>query len=90
MPSRLDFANPQSIRRALDRIRETVHGWRLQPATHQPDDDDAIGDSWNCWRLRGESDRDYRFRLGVHLQTLAIAIEDDLDAVLHNQEPFDA
>jgi hypothetical protein len=41
-----------------------------------------VGDAWRCWRLRGESDREFAFRLGVHLQTLAIAVEDDLERVL--------
>lgn len=41
-----------------------------------------VGNAWHCWRLRGESDRAFAFRLGLHLQTLAIAIEEDLERVL--------
>jgi hypothetical protein len=41
-----------------------------------------IGDAWRCWRLTREPDREFAFRLALHLQTLAIAIEDDLGQVL--------
>jgi hypothetical protein len=40
-----------------------------------------IGDAWRCRRLPHETDRAFAFRLGVHLQTLAIAIEEDLACV---------
>jgi hypothetical protein len=40
-----------------------------------------VGDAWRCSRLPHETDRAFAFRLGVHLQTLAIAIEEDLACV---------
>lgn len=39
---------------------------------------DATGNRWHCWRLNSESDRQLRFRLQLHLHTLAISIEEDL------------
>lgn len=42
----------------------------------------AVGNDWRCWRLAREADREFAFRLALHLQTLAIAIEDDLERVL--------
>ncbi len=41
-----------------------------------------IGNAWRCWRLQSEPDRVFAFRLALHLQTLAIAIEEDLERVL--------
>lgn len=43
---------------------------------------EAIAADWRCWRLRGEPDRQFAYRLGLHLQTLAVALEDDLGRVL--------
>jgi hypothetical protein len=39
---------------------------------------DAIGENWRCWRLRAENDRNFAFRLAVHLHVIALAVEDDL------------
>jgi hypothetical protein len=39
-----------------------------------------VGDDWHCWRLPREPDREFSFRLALHLQILAI--EDDLERVL--------
>lgn len=52
---------------------------RLSPAPeHTASLLNAIGHRWHCWRLASESDRRLRFRLQLHLQTLAIVIEQDL------------
>lgn len=45
----------------------------------------AIGERWSCWAHRGESVEAHRWRLQLHLQTLQIAIEDDLAAVLQER-----
>ena len=41
-----------------------------------------IGARWHCWELPGELPSQHRHRLQLHLQTLQIAIEEDLATVL--------
>jgi len=48
---------------------------------------DVIGENWNCWRLSGESDRSFSFRLALHLEAIGIAGEDDLAAILDQRGP---
>ena len=43
---------------------------------------DAIGATWRCWRLSGETERMFAFRLALHLETIGIAIEDDLELIV--------
>jgi hypothetical protein len=33
----------------------------------------------HCWRMRRESDRDYAWRLSLHIQTLIVEIDDRKD-----------
>ena len=49
---------------------------------------DPVGDAWQCRRLPREADRAFAFRLAVHLRTLAIAIEEDLQRVLEAEQSF--
>ena len=41
---------------------------------------DEIGATVQCWRIRGENDREYSHRLAVHLQERIIDLENLLTA----------
>ena len=41
-----------------------------------------IGRIWGCVRRKNETQRTFRCRLCVHLQTVQVAVEDDLAEVL--------
>lgn len=43
---------------------------------------ESIGESVNVWRLRGERDRDYAFRIAVELADRLNKLEADLEKVL--------
>jgi hypothetical protein len=49
-----------------------------------------VGNRWSCWRAPGESARDHRRRVELHLQTVAIAAEDDLRLLLGERSSADA
>ncbi len=45
-----------------------------------------IGNDWRCWRLACEPDRSFAWRLGLHLQCLIIALEQDIERVLAEEK----
>jgi hypothetical protein len=44
---------------------------------------EEIGNSVNVWRLRGERDRDFAFRISVEIAAKLNALEADLDRVIN-------
>jgi hypothetical protein len=61
--------------------REDEVGVLVEPVPFDPRLFD-IGARWHCWPMPGESIEAHRRRLSLHLQTLQIAIEDDLAVIL--------
>jgi hypothetical protein len=49
-----------------------------------------VGGRWSCWRAPGESARDHRRRVEVHVQSIIIAAEDDLRLLLGDRTSADA
>lgn len=47
---------------------------------------DSIGNDWRCWRLRGETDRNFAFRLALHLECVGLTVETDLARVLEAEK----
>ena len=44
---------------------------------------EEIGTSVNVWRLRGERDRDFAFRIAIEIAAKLNALEADLDRVIN-------